>query len=124
MTTATASPDVEAVVEATRHLHDFRQGYAEILYRLACMSTQFLRRDAVLSLEPAVRILGPEAAQMQADRLWRAAASVTVGWDPQIDADKAQHDLEAVCADVAHKVADEFHRDSRACLAITEGRVR
>ena|SRR5688572_33248973 len=112
------SSDVERVVEATRHLHRFRQGFAELLVRIAEESTQFLHDNAIAHIEPALRILGDARAERMAQRLYRIASDVTSG-DPQRDPDIAALCLRKVADEAAHAVADEFHRDSCICREVT-----
>lgn len=112
------STDVAQVVEATRHLHDFREGFAQHLQWVACRAVIRMPDEGRRLLEPLLRILGAEQADTYADKLYVAAANCSGGWDPTLDPDMAQHKLEALCADVAHAVADEFNRDARCCWQV------
>lgn len=118
------SSDVERVVAASRHLHDFRTGYAVILERLACMATQFTLPGALESLEPALRILGSGEATRFGERLYRIASDVTHGWDPEIDSDKAAETLHAVVHDAVNKIMAELYADSCICRDSTKERAR
>jgi hypothetical protein len=109
------SSDVERVVEATRHLHRFRQGFAELLVRIAEESTQFLHDNAIAHIEPALRILGDARAERMAERLYRIACDVTTD-DPRIDKDIAALCLRKVADEAAHAVADAFHQADLTCL--------
>ena len=131
MTTFTAEPmsvapaadistDVARVVEATRHLCDFRSGLAEIIVRLATDATQFLYADGLDLIEPALRILGTERATRMGARLYRIASDVTCDWyEGMPDRGEAERTLRVVAEQAAHEVADAFHTCSRACCNAT-----
>jgi hypothetical protein len=112
------SPDDARVVEATRHLHDFRGGYAEALERIAEDSIGLMPAAAHQELEPLLRILGPERAHRfceRIDHLARAASGDEAFFAPSMD---ARITLRKVCQEAAHAVADEFHKDSCICREV------
>ncbi len=116
--------DPPAVVEAARHLYDFRTGYSELLYRIACDATEYPCGSvpATELLEPPLRILGREGAQRMAERLYRIASDVTrsdrLDGGPSLD--EAERTLRVVCDRAAVDIAAEFHRDSCICRDATK----
>lgn len=117
--TTLAPPSLDEVVEATRHLCDFRTGMAELLVRLAEEATQHLPGVGMARIEPALRILGAEKATRMAGRLYRHAADVTADpWDGMPDRDEAERVLRYVAEEAAGAIAAEFHRDSCICRAV------
>jgi hypothetical protein len=113
------SSDVERVVEATRHLHAFREGYAHALEWMAEHAAEnWQEKQAIQFLEPMLRILGESRANRMAVRLYRIACDVTTD-DLRIDKDIALLCMGKVAAEAAHAVADEFHRDSCICREVT-----
>jgi hypothetical protein len=116
--------DPPAVVEAARHLHDFRTGFSELLYRVACDATAYPCGSvgATELLEPPLRILGREGAQRMAERLYRIASDVTRSdrLDGGPDLDEAERTLRVVCERAATDIAAEFHRDSCICRDATK----
>lgn len=124
---ATVSPgydipsNVAKVVEATRHLRDFRTGYAETLAHLAEQTATLTHHAAMALLEPLLRILGTERAARFAGQLVRIAQDTTGDWyEGKPDWDEAARTLRVVCEQAAHEVADEFHRDNRICRDATK----
>ena len=119
MTTLIEPPSLDDVIEATRHLCDFRTGMAELLVRLAEEATQHLPGEGMKRLEPALRILGPEKAIRLAGRLYRVASDVTADpWDGMPDRDEAERVLRYAAEEAAGAIAAEFHRDSCICRAV------
>jgi hypothetical protein len=116
--------DPPAVTEAAKHLYDFRTGYSELLYRIACDATDFPSGSvpATELLEPPLRILGREHAQRTAERLYRIASDVTRTdrLDDGPSLDEAERTLRAVCDRTAVDIAAEFHRDSCICRDATK----
>lgn len=116
--------DPPAVTEAAKHLYDFRTGYSELLYRIACDATEYPcgSVDATELLEPPLRILGREPAQRMAERLYRIASDVTrsdrLDGGPSLD--EAERTLRVVCERAAVDIAAEFHRDSCICRDATK----
>ena len=121
MSTTTAPPDVEAVVEATRHLHDFRAGYAEALEALALRATEYMPDNGRAHLEPLLRVLGGERSGRYADRLYRIASDITAGYQPNVDIAESTETLHAVIHEVVNAVMDEIYRGSRCCLGAAGG---
>lgn len=116
--------DPEAVTIAARHIHDFRTGFSELLYRLSCDATEhpYGSVPATELLEPPLRILGRQPAQRMAERLYRIASDVTrsdrLDGGPALD--DAERTLRAVCDQAAVDIAAEFHRDSCICRDATK----
>jgi hypothetical protein len=113
--------DVAQVVEASRHLCDFRAGFAEVLETLAELAAKRMPDEGQRILTPALRILGAEKAHNLAHDLYVAACHVIGGWDPNVDPGAAHDRLVRLCTDAAHAVSDEFHADSRCCRSIAGG---
>lgn len=101
------SSDVARVVEATRHLHDFRSGFAQALAWAAEENVDLMPDTVHRLLEPMLRILGPERAQRFAERIDRIARDVAAEvWPAGPETPRIV--LEKVCDEAAHAVADEF----------------
>jgi hypothetical protein len=112
--------DVTAVVEATRHLCDFRAGLAQSLETLAELAAGRMPDEGQRLLEPLLRILGVDKAADHAAGLYVAACRVIGGWDPDLDPDICARRLARLCRDAAHDIADEIHRDNRICCNATK----
>ena len=107
--------DVERVVAATRHLHDFRSGLAATLETLALRAAEYMPDNGKAQLEPLLRILGTEASERFAERLYRVASDITAGWQPHIDIDEATETLHAVIHEAVNAVMAELYRDAQIC---------
>lgn len=118
------STDVARVVEATRHLCDYRAGLAQALEHLAEASVARMPDEGVRMLEPLLRILGTDKAEDYGRRLYVAACQVRGHWDPDHDTDRAALALERLTRDAAHAVADEIQRDIRICCNATKETTR
>ena len=116
---ADISTDVARVVEATRHLCDFRTGLAQALCSLAESAVSRMPDEGQHMLEPLLRALGAEQADDYARRLYTAACKVVGHWDPDLDTDAAAHALERLTREAAHAVADEIERGTRICCDVT-----
>lgn len=112
--------DVAAVVDASRHLCNYRRGLAEALESLAESAVSRMPDEGARMLEPLLRILGVEKAEDYARRLYVAACKVIGHWDPDLDTDAAAHALERLTHEAAHAVADEIQRDTRICCNATK----
>lgn len=109
------SPDVARVVDATRHLHDFRTGFAKTLETLAMRATEYMPEHGKDSLEPMLRALGAERSARLAERLYRIASDVTAGWQPNVDVDEATETLHRVIHEATNAVMAELYRDTCIC---------
>lgn len=112
--------DVAEVVEASRHLCDYRAGLAEALEATAERAVTRMPDEGARMLEPLLRILGTERAKDVADRLYVAACQVIGHWDPDADVDAAARRLTRLCRDAAHDIADGIQRDTRICCDATK----
>jgi hypothetical protein len=117
---ADISTHVAEVVEATRHLCDFRAGLAQSLETLAELAAGRMPDEGQRLLEPLLRILGVDKAADHAAGLYVAACRVIGGWDPDLDPDICARRLARLCRDAAHDIADEIHRDNRICCNATK----
>lgn len=117
---ADISTRVAEVVEATRHLCDFRAGFAEALCSLAESAVTRMPDEGQHMLEPLLRALGAGRAEDYAGRLYTAACKVIGHWDPDLDTDAAAHALERLTREAAHAVADEIERGTRICCNATK----
>jgi hypothetical protein len=113
------SSDVARVVEATRHLHDFRTGFATTLETLALRSTEYMPEHGKAHLEAMLRVLGAERAQRLAERLYRIASDITAGWQPHVDIDDATEALHRVIHEAVNAVMAELYRDACVCREAT-----
>lgn len=111
--------EVQRVVDATRHLCDFRAGLAQALGSLAESAVARMPDEGQSMLEPLLRALGADRAGDYARRLYTAACKVVGHWDPDLDTDAAAHALERLTRDAAHAVADEVERGTRICCNAT-----
>lgn len=112
--------DVAAVVEASRHLCDYRAGTAQALETLAELAATRMPDEGHRVLEPLLRILGPDRADHHARELYIAACNNIGGWDPNLDPDVCARRLARLCRDAAHAIADEVYRDNRICCDATK----
>lgn len=113
------SPDVARVVDATRHLHAFRTGFAEALEALALRSTEYMPDNGKAHLEPMLRSLGDERSERFAERLYRIASDVTAGWQPHLDPRVSAETLHQVIHEATNAVMAELYRDTCICLDVT-----
>lgn len=116
--TLTEPPSVADVVEATRHLHDFREGLAEALEVQAMRATEYMPDNGKAQLEPLLRALGGERSQRFAERMYRIASDLTAGWQPNVDPDKALETLHAVIHEAVNAVMEELYRDACVCREV------
>lgn len=112
------STDVARVVEATRHLADFRTGYAKTLETLAMRATEYMPEHGKEQLEPMLRALGTERAQRFAERLYRIASDITAGWQPDVDPVRSAEILRHVIHEAAVAVMAELYRDTCVCREV------
>lgn len=112
--------DVAEVVEASRHLCDYRAGLAQSLETLAELGATRMPDEGQRLIEPLLRILPTDRVEYYAAALYIAACRVIGGWDPNLDPDICARRLTRLCRDAAHDVADEIHKDSRICCNATK----
>jgi hypothetical protein len=108
--------DVARVVEATRHLHEFRMGFAKTLETLALRATEYMPDNGKEQIEPMLAVLGTQRAHRLAERLYRIASDVTAGYRPDVDPDRAAETLRHVAHEAVVEVMAELYRDTRTCI--------
>lgn len=112
--------NVAQVVEATRHLCDYRTGLAQALESLAELAATRMPDEGQRLIEPLLRILGPARAEKHSHDLYIAACKTIGGWDPNVDPDDTARLLRRLTVGAAHDIADEIHRDNRICCNATK----
>ena len=122
MSTATASPDTEAVVAAAQHLVAYRDGLFAHLMWLAEATSELSAPDQAIVFERLLVALGETEARRRAAQI-SVLATPCWGIFREIGQQRiaSVEVLRRVLLDTATAVRDAVHRD---CLAITEGRVR
>ena len=111
-----SSTAVERVVEASRRLHDFRTGLAEILEAVSTRACEYMPDHGKQTIEPLLRVLGVDRSQRFAERLYRIASDITAGWQPHIDPDRSTETLHQVIHEAVNAVMAELYRDTCLCL--------
>lgn len=107
--------DVAAVVEATRHLHDFREGLAEALETLAMRAPEYMPDNGKATLLPLLQVLGTERSHRFADRLYRIASDLSAGYQPHVNIDRTMETLHAVIHEAVNAIMAEIYRGVRCC---------